>query len=356
MAKRTDPRKRVKNNGSRSKQRAQTSKARTSRNIQRSLKQRSVRRKRQLFLFRLMCGLLICVVIVLAPTVFFRVSQVHMIEDTQYDAEEMIQTSGIQKGDNMLFLHSNNIKEKLKQAYPYVDTVTLKRKLPSTINIEVTERVASLSVERDGKYLLMDMSGKALEVVDKIAPKTVEVIGVKTDDVQVGHTISQKNKKMTAIMDLMGLMTQYGMNTKVRGIDMQKAFEVKMQYDDRYIILLGDLSDLEHKIQFLQAILKESSLPDSGIIDLTDDKEAHYRPGDVNTFKDEKKKEEPEEPTDEKTEEQVPEAENTPSEPTEQVPQKPEETSPDDTSKTEEDSVPEEQKTENTSEPEARNT
>ena len=250
----------------------------------RSAKQRMARRKRKNMLFRIVCCVLICAVIILAPTVFFRVSQVEIIGDTRYPANDLITTSGVREGDNLFFLDSAGIVRKLQDAYPYLDTVTIKRKPPSTLHIEVTERIPALSVEQKGKYLLIDMTGKVLDCVKTKAPDTVEVIGANTDKLAAGSVLREEHEKISTVIELMELMTQYDMGDDVRAVDIDKAFEVKMQYADKYIVLLGDLSNLEHKIQFLQAILKESSLPDTGIIDLTDDEKAHYRPGDVSSF------------------------------------------------------------------------
>ena len=86
-------------------------------------------------------------------------------------------------------------------------------------------------------------------------------------------------------MKLLELTDQYGMKTHIKTIDVEKAYDVRVTYDKRYTILLGALeeSNLEHKIQFLKAILKEPSLPESGVIDLTDEKEARYRPTEDTT-------------------------------------------------------------------------
>ena len=256
----------------------------------RSGKQRKARRKRKNMVFRIVCCVLICAVIILAPTVFFRVSQVEIIGDTRYPASDLITTSGVKEGDNLFFLDSSGIERKLQDAYPYLDQVTIRRKPPSTLHIEVTERTPALSVEQKGKYLLIDMTGKVLDCVKTKAPDTVEVIGAHTDKLVPGSVLQEEHEKIGTVIEMMVLMDQYDMADKVRAVDIGKAFEVKMQYADQYIVLLGDLSNLEHKIQFLQAILKESSLPDTGIIDLTDDEKAHYRPGDVSSFREKKPK------------------------------------------------------------------
>ncbi|MDO5783476.1 MAG: FtsQ-type POTRA domain-containing protein [Eubacteriales bacterium] len=249
-----------------------------SRSARNSGKQRIRRKRRNQLLFKVICGVMICVVIVLAPTVFFRVSTIRVAGDTRYTQEELIASSGVREGDNMFFLDSGRIADTLYDEYPYLETVTLHRRLPSTLQIEVSERTPALSIESGNDYLLMDMSGKIVEKTSAEAADTVVVTGVDTSGIEVGNTIGEKQEKLLTVLNLMELMTQYELNTEIKSIDIQKAYDVRVQYADRYTILFGNLSELEHKIQFLQAILRESSLPDSGVIDLTDDKEARYRP------------------------------------------------------------------------------
>lgn len=286
MAKRTDRRRRAASrapsDGRRRTNRAPAQPARrTSRNSQQARQQRLRRRRRNRLVFRVVCGLLVCAAIVFAPTVFFRVSHVTVTGDTRYTADELIRTSGVQEGDNMFFLDSDHIAQALQAKYPYLDTVELHRRLPSTLQIEVTERTPALSVEADGAYLLLDMAGKVLEEVELPEANTAEILGAEAEELSVGDVVADEDNKLRTVLDLMNRMTQYEMNEEVDSVDIDKAYDVRMRFDGRYTILLGDLSEMEHKIQFLQAILKEPSLPETGIIDLTDDERAHYRPEDT---------------------------------------------------------------------------
>lgn len=249
-----------------------------SRSARNSGKQRMQRKRRNQMLFKVICGIMICVVIVFAPTVFFRVSTIEITGDTRYTQDELVAASGVQQGDNMFFLDTGRIAQKLYEEYPYLETVTLRRRLPSTLQIEVSDRTPVLSVESGDTYLLMDMSGKIVDETSSEATDMVAVTGADAGDLSVGDTVGEEQEKLLTVLNLMELMTQYELNTEIKSIDIEKAYDVRVQYADQYTILFGNLSELEHKIQFLQAILRESSLPESGVIDLTDDKEARYRP------------------------------------------------------------------------------
>ena len=52
-------------------------------------------------------------------------------------------------------------------------------------------------------------------------------------------------------------------------VNVEKEYDIVLQYDDRYEIDLGSTDRLDYKVQYLQAILKELSDFQAGTIDLT---------------------------------------------------------------------------------------
>lgn len=260
--------------------------SRTGARSRRAIVERQKKKKRRRMISRIGIAVLVLLAIVFAPTIFFQVSKIDVTGDTRYTSEQLIKSTGVKQGDNMFFLDTKQIAADLKDEYPYLDTVKLRRKLPSTLQIEVSDRTAALSIEQNGKYLILDMSGKVLEKTKSAAKGTAKVTGVPMKGLHVGDTVDEdKYGKAASVMKLLELTEQYGMKKHIKTIDVEKAYDVRVTYDKRYTILLGALeeSNLEHKIQFLKAILKEPSLPESGVIDLTDEKEARYRPTEDTT-------------------------------------------------------------------------
>ncbi len=251
---------------------------RTTHNSERARRQRVRRRRRHRIFFTVVCAVLVVVAAVFATTVFFRVSTITISGETRYSEQQLVSASGVHDGDNLVLLDVKGITRSLTDAYPYLNEVKLHRRLPSTLQIEVSDRVPILSVENKDSYLLADAQGKLLDSVGAVEPGTVEVIGAEPQNLNVGDVIDEENEKLTTVLDMMTLLTKYGMNEDIVSIDISKAYDVRVQYADRYTILLGNMDELEHKIQFLLAILKEPSLPESGVIDLTDENEARYRP------------------------------------------------------------------------------
>ena len=100
----------------------------------RKARQRKIRRRRiKVLLFVLAVG----VGVILSLTVFFKIESISASGSSKYSAEQIIAATGIKKGDN-LFISSVN-EEKLKTKLPYIEKVTVKRKLPGTYTLKVTD-------------------------------------------------------------------------------------------------------------------------------------------------------------------------------------------------------------------------
>lgn len=268
------------------------------------------KKRRQRMLYRVLAVVLTCAAALIAISVFFRVSTVTVSGERRYSASDLIRTSGIHAGDPLLFIRKGKTIETLEAAYPYLDTVVIDRHFPSSVEIEVTERKALLAIRNDGGVFLLDKSGKVLEKTDQTEDESlIAVIGVKTTKLEVGMTIRAKSddekeeekqeadksegenkdedederdyEKIRSALEITALMEQYEMLDKVVSIDVTRAYAVSLNYANRYTVELGELGEqevLEHKIQFLQAILREKTLPNEGTIDLSGGNEARYRP------------------------------------------------------------------------------
>ena len=83
----------------------------------------------------------------LGATVFFQVETIAVVGNSRYTAQEVIDASGVQIGDNLFQMNKNQISQRILQQLPYVGEVSPQRGLPSTLTIQVTEISAAARVE-----------------------------------------------------------------------------------------------------------------------------------------------------------------------------------------------------------------
>ncbi|MFP7364465.1 FtsQ-type POTRA domain-containing protein [Corynebacterium callunae] len=83
------------------------------------------------------------------------------------------ETSGITVGENLLRVDASGAAHKIAEL-PWVKTVTINRKIPSTIAIEVQERVAAVFQNTADGNVIYDTEGKPI-IIGTPPPGTVEV-------------------------------------------------------------------------------------------------------------------------------------------------------------------------------------
>ena len=101
-------------------------------------------------LFKLPCAGAVAVALTMGATVFFQVETVAVTGNSRDSQEEIIKATGIQTGDNLFRMNKYQIAHQVLQGLPYVEELTIRRALPSTIVITVKEWDAVARVEAPG--------------------------------------------------------------------------------------------------------------------------------------------------------------------------------------------------------------
>ena len=114
-------------------------------------------------LFKLLCLLTLVVALTAGATVFFRVEQVVVTGNSRYTQEEIVEVTGIEKGDNLYGWNKFAIAQRLRQTLPYIGEVTIRRALPSTILITVVEWDAVARIEPPSAQELLALQGELEE-------------------------------------------------------------------------------------------------------------------------------------------------------------------------------------------------
>ena len=138
-------------------------------------------------LYKLLSILLILAAIILGCVVFFRVNTMLVEGNSRYTAEEVIAASGVQQGDNLFALNKSHMISQILTRLPYVDDLSIQRKLPDTLVFYVTESVPVAWVESGGTCWLLDHRCKILEAGDSSLTENLpQVMGLTPLDPSVG--------------------------------------------------------------------------------------------------------------------------------------------------------------------------
>lgn len=219
------------------------------------------------FLYKVLSVLAICVAIIAALTLFFRVETIKVSGQQRYTDEEVQEASGVQVGDNLFLLNKYDAAGSIVEALPYIEDTRINRKLPSTLVIEVTECGTPLAVVQDGYAWLVSSRGKIVDQKDSAAAADFGVIsGCQLLSPSVGTKLALAtdfSTQQSSLLALLAALDEAGMMGQVDGIRMDDLAVLRMDYDGRFTVKMPYGADYAQKVQILQMALESEYVQDN---------------------------------------------------------------------------------------------
>ena len=120
-----------------------------------------------------------------------------------------------------------------------------------------------------GSYLYIDEEGRVLEVAGSCRDALPLVKGLKFDSFTEGEILPVQNTDALAvILEISQLMEKYELLDEVVEIDVSKPKDI-YAYVNQVQIHLGNMTNGDMKIQYMQQIVKTIPKEDRGILDLS---------------------------------------------------------------------------------------
>ena len=252
------------------------------RSIKKKKKNKMRKLRMRIFTF-LLALVVICVGVILVFSVFFKINNVTISGDKVYSEKMIEDKSGIEIGSNLFIVSEEKLSEKLSKELPYIKSVTVERKLPDTIIINVTAAKEVAAITTENGFVLLDETGKVLDKNASILKENVAVLNnVKlkecVEGAQVVFTNENKNEVFVKLFEAiknvdMQLLTE---------VDLKDVNNVKIRYDDRITFEVGNLTNIETKLaRGLAALEKENEINAyaEGTLDLKTEPYVYFKSG-----------------------------------------------------------------------------
>lgn len=234
-------------------------------NKKKKISKKERKRQKRIKRVKFILKLVVIIGIIAGGTTFALVSPIFNIKDiivtdnNKVPNDTIISLSTLQLEQNIFKFYKKNIENKIKEN-PYIEKVTIHRKLPSTVEIKVTERVAQYAVDYMGKYAYINTQGYILELAENNQDMPI-IQGASTneEEFQLGNRLNNEDlNKLEDVIAIMDVMKQYKLNEKVTSIDISNKNEYIIYLaDEKKKVHIGDTSNLSNKILYVQAIIEQ---------------------------------------------------------------------------------------------------
>ncbi len=225
----------------------------------------------------------VLIMLVFCVGLFFRVQTIEVVGAQYYTADEIIEASGVEQGDNLFFINRFGGASSIFSRLPFVDSAVIDRDMPSTVIITVQEAQAAACLNWQGQSWMMTASGKLLGSADaEQAAQLIAVTGFEPQSPAVGEAAraAQGDElKLDYLKDLLAALETNGMLDQVRSLDLSTAVNPSMEYlGGRFTVKLGENDQLDYKLRMLLATVRQLGADETGIIDVSDGSTVYVSP------------------------------------------------------------------------------
>ena len=236
--------------------------------------------KRRSAVYGPMALVLLFLVAMLIVSLFFRVSDIRVINASDYSDQDIITASGIEKGANLFFVDRFSAASMIFSDLPYMDTVSIQRQLPGRIIIQAEGSAPAAYLRLDDEYWLIDRNGKMLGTTSVLQAEThpeirsLEPITAMED---VDMMVEGPNvERLAYTAELLNALQGEGIASHVAWINVKDSSNPSLYYDGRLTVYLGERDNTSYKIALLKDVASQLASDDTGTL--------HYAGGSTWTF------------------------------------------------------------------------
>ncbi len=129
------------------------------------IKKKKRKKRAKMIFFGLLFIFMLITLAILSMTVFFNAEKIEVEGATHYSIEEILETGGLKIGQNLFRLDKFKVIDKM-ETLPYVKSVKIDRKLPSTLKVEITENQPVVWLKGKGGAALLNEEYRVLELLE----------------------------------------------------------------------------------------------------------------------------------------------------------------------------------------------
>lgn len=201
-------------------------------------------------------GLLIF--LMLSP--IFNIKNIIVEKNEQIASEQIISLSNIQKETNIFKVSNEDTINGIKEN-PYVKKVVIRRKLPDTIKLIITERKTNFMLEYGSSYVYIDNQGYILEI--SAAPKegVPKISGYETkqEDIEQGKRLCDNDlNKISTVLKVMYSAKITEIDNIITTINIENENNYSLYFESEgKTAYLGNCTILDTRMLYVKVIIEK---------------------------------------------------------------------------------------------------
>ena len=202
---------------------------------------------------------IVTLMVFIGMTAFMNTNVISVEGASVYTVDEIVKATGLSTGDNLIFINTQDVSQKIRNALPFVSAAEITRRLPDTVIIKITESHAVARVAFAGDTLVIDATARVLargRANALIMPgievnNLIEIRGVDIDNAVEGRVLTPEvgaETKLLYIQDILAAFVREDITDDVSYLDVSNITNIHFGYLDIYRVVLGRIGNLRHNL------------------------------------------------------------------------------------------------------------
>lgn len=222
------------------------------------------RRKRirnfRIIKYLMLICLFIALIIITMFSPIFNIKNVVVTGNEKITENEIISLSQVQLEENIYKINKYKTIKMIKEN-AYIEDVTIKRKLPSELQISIVERKPAFLIEYGASFVYIDNQGYMLEInTEKLELPILQGLQTESAEFIVGNRLNNNDlQKMNTVLKIMEISQNNDIASLITRIDIEDEKNYKILFETKEkTAYIGNDSNLHTKMLTVKAILEKN--------------------------------------------------------------------------------------------------
>ncbi|WP_028829013.1 cell division protein FtsQ/DivIB [Proteocatella sphenisci] len=187
---------------------------------------------------------------------YFHVNSIIILGNSKITTEEIESKLNVLLEENTFLTDKKKIKE-IYTSDPYIESIEIKSKFPSTLIFNIKKRQAVATVKFSGGFLVIDENAAVLESTQELSKIVKPLIsGIEVTQVRLGDKLDIENEDtFNLIHNIITNVRSAKLLNNISQIEISKESEIVMITPQGVNVLLGEGENLNNKMLILNQIL-----------------------------------------------------------------------------------------------------
>jgi len=206
--------------------------------------------------FRFLCKLVTVVVIVLLlkeGEQFFRINSITVEGSMEVSAAELAEVGGINKGRSIFLINEDTITGKIKEEFPSISSVQIKRTLPDQVLVKIDQREPVAYIVTADGYWLIDSGVVPYENIDEPDEDYLQITGISGELVVPGIALNCTLRREI----LQKFFSNWNKKDRfqIEKLDFSESYNLIAYTADNLEIWLGNAKNMQQKMELVELSL-----------------------------------------------------------------------------------------------------